>query len=156
MRDVEEEFNDNALCVNFCLRDACEFMQSHKRREFMECAMEWAQLDVPIYTEDLWAWARENQDVVKEYIREYGMPDDICLDRLFGAAWVMDNERSFIEKGNCYLRGLVAYILLDLGYKEVDCDEFEDLVSPWHDELDFCYEDIEKFLMENKNEATEC
>lgn len=150
LRDLQAEFDDAARTVSFDLSTACEYMEGHTRREFYTCAQEWASEEVPVYTADLWGWAQGNTELVEDYIQACGMPDapyGAVLDYLFGGAWAMDYEHTITGECNDYVRGVAAYILMKLGYTQVDSDEFVRFCLEWHGDIDFCYDDIESYLI---------
>lgn len=150
LRDLQAEFDDAARTVSFDLSTACEYMEGHTRREFYTCAQEWAQGEVPVYTADLWGWAQDNTELVEDYIKEVGMPDapyGAVLDYLFGGAWALDYERTLLAECDDYVRGVAAYILMKLGYTQVDSTEFVRFCLEWHLQSDFCYDDIESYLI---------
>ena len=155
MKNLKIEDLKNELFIG----DLGEYLNDYNEGYIGDIITEIADNNVPIYYNDIWEEAKENQEYIEEALQEFGTPADIKgntdLMRIFQQGIYLKNERDLYEN----LEDILKYYMYDyiekiLKLKEITEEQNDDLLdwdfSDNNEQLENLIEHIEDIL--NKEE----
>lgn len=108
--------------------------------------------NVDIYTNNLWDWARYNQDIVEDALAEMDFSSSNSLTDLFMYAQYMDNSNILYENIEDVIRYKIYDYLSDMEIIPLSLyDYINDIVSSTDasDKLDVILDDLDNFMLDN-------
>lgn len=143
------------------LGDLGEYFVDYNNGYIGDIITEIADNKVPIYYNDIWEEAKENQEYIEEVLQEFGTPTDetgnVDLMRVFQQGIYLKNERNLYEN----LEDIFKYYMYDYIEKELKIDEItenqnDDLLdwdfSDNNEKLENLIEHIENILNKEEEE----
>ena len=105
------------------LGDLGEYFVDYNNGYIGDIITEIADNEIPIYYNDIWEEAKNNQDYIEEALQEFGTPTDsngnVDLIKTFQQGIYLKNERNLYEN----LEDILKYYMYDYIEKELKIDE---------------------------------
>ena len=141
------------------LGDLGEYFGDYDNGYIGDIITEIADNEIPIYYNDIWEEAKNNQEYIEEVLQEFGTPTDgtgnVDLMRVFQQGIYLKNECNLYEN----LEDILKYYMYDYIEKELKIDEItenqnDDLLdwdfSDNNEQLENLIEHIEKVINESE------
>lgn len=150
-----EKLEIEELKKDLFIGDLGEYFRDYNNGYICDIIMEIADNKVPIYHNDIWEEAKNNQEYIEEALQEFGTPTDktgnVDLMGIFQQGIYLKNERNLYEN----LEDILKYYMYDYIEKELKIDEItenqnDDLLdwdfSDNNEQLENLIEHIENIL----------